>query len=505
MVGLMAPGPIRFHMFKLGTALLAFVLLSACGTLPQRPADISVSHRLPEQRAAVAGINLTGQRFDTGVKLLDDPTEALAARLALADEARSTIDVQYYIWADDAAGRTIFNRVVAAADRGVRVRLLIDDIHFVGEDQSVLAYHAHPNIDIRAFNPFRVRQRFAPLRQFLDLVTSAARINHRMHNKAFVVDNTLAVVGGRNLSDAYYGLDTDHGYRDIDVLLAGRAVDDVSKSFDDYWNSPWALPIDSLTKPSRRSQTVPLASPTELDETALGVNDYLPEVLGKLIWARVEFISDAPTKADGEPAASLIAPRLQQIAEDAQREVLIENAYFIPAREELTLPSDMPQVDFKILTNSLASNDSGISHAGYKRYRKRLLKAGAQLFELRPDAAIRDQFTLSPQPVTQVHLHSKVAIFDDAIAFVGSFNLDPRSRNINTEMGVVVYDREFARRLAQVVREGMSTANSWQLKLDQRSRLRWFDGTASKGEPKAGLGKRMTAAILSWLPVESLL
>lgn len=499
--------------------LIAFLLLgfvAACSTLPVRPPDTLQSYHLPSQDLHSFGITSSIDPTESGVLLLANPRKALSSRLALADAAKHSLDVQYYIWDEDAAGAAIIGSLLRAADRGVRVRMLVDDLTLVGSDQRVLSLHNHPKIDVRAFNPFRFRKRYGPIRRTLDIVTSLSRINHRMHNKVFAADNTLAIMGGRNLADAYFGVDDNYGYYDIDVLVAGPVVADISKSFDAYWNSDWAVPIDALSKPDRSMLTTKELS-RSLDSLSKGLLSKLGSQSAeaiiaadaeKMIWCKVELIADPPVKMAGDKNfVSPFVTRLAELMAQTRRELLVENAYFIPGKDgvERILELTSRDVAVSILTNSLVSNDSGASHAGYKKYRKGVVSAGAKLFELRPDAKLRETFELADTEVNAVVLHSKAAVFDGEIGFVGSFNIDARSRNINSETGVIVHDAGFATELAEMLRADMNPENSWRVALDARGKLEWRSAHEVRREPVASFGKRLTAWLLGLLPVEQLL
>ncbi len=450
---------------------------------------------------------------ETGVLLLAEELAALQARLSLAANARSTIDVQYYIWSGDAVGIAVIKELLSAAQRGVHIRLLVDDIHFIGYDRRVLGLDAYDNVEIRSFNPFRYRFKDAPLRSVAEIISGAASLNHRMHNKVFSVDGEAAILGGRNLSNEYFGADAQFNFRDMDILATGAAVKQVCASFDEYWHSHWAVPLKDLHK--RRIQPLQVDALLEgLDEAQLDIlaridvlprKDFMLERSADLAWCRVEVLADAPQKMHGhEGFVSPVRQRLFELNSLAEQEVLIENGYFIPRDEGLArlLQQRQRGVRIKVLTNSLASNDTGLSHAGYKRYRQRLLRAGVELFETRIDAALGADFELNDLLVTDVGLHSKAAAIDQRIGFVGSYNLDPRSAFINTEIGLVVHDAGFAAQLAGVIEEGMRAENAWRLGLQADGMLYWQHVERVTKEPAAPWRKRWLTSLLSYLPVE---
>jgi putative cardiolipin synthase len=492
--------------------VLACLALAGCNALPQRPNDIQASYKATPTYNETLQARLNGQNpADSGVLLLVDARQALAARLAMIDTATVSIDVQYYIWAADAVGSLIIHRLIDAAKRGVRVRMLVDDTSVFGKDEPLMSLHAHPNIEIRAFNPFRFRMQGRPVRRVLDVVSGAKRLNRRMHNKVLAIDNAAAIVGGRNLADEYFGANPERSFRDIEVFTVGPVVDGVSKSFDDYWNSQWAYPLDTLSKVRRRGVTIDdvierlkqnsadLASQLRLTD----LRTFLDEHQENLRWCEVEVLVDPSTKLAAETRqASPVIQRLVELAQQSEHEILIENAYFIPGTLGVDALSRLPQrnVTVKVLTNSLASNDAGVSHAGYKNYRKALLAADIDLYELRADAALRSDFEFSA--VQLAGLHSKATTFDRRIAFIGSFNLDPRSTFINTEIGLLIHDRGFTEELAQSMESSMQAENAWRLQLNNQGKLRWHSGKVERREPPASLSKRFTAWLLALLPLE---
>jgi putative cardiolipin synthase len=450
-------------------------------------------------------------RAHSGVRLLADDEEALLARLALAANAAESIDVQYYIWTGDAVGIAVIKQLLLAALRGVRVRLLVDDIHFIGYDRRVLGLDVYDNVEIRAFNPLRHRFRESPFRSMAEIISGVSRLNHRMHNKVFAVDGSAAIIGGRNLSNEYFSLHSKFNFRDIDVLINGPAAAEIVQSFDEYWHSEWAIPLKVLHK--RRIKPLVLKGLQEglsdqdrvLFEriNALPTKGYFKQQESKSYRCDVEVLVDAPRKIKGR--AGFVSPlrrRLFELNDAANEEILIENGYFIPGEEGLGRLREQTArgVQVKVLTNSLASNDTGLSHAGYRRYRERLLRAGVELYELRVDAALPQN--AEAQNGLEVGLHSKAATMDRTFAFVGSYNLDQRSATINTEIGVVVHDKQFAQELTEFILNGMARNNSWWLRLAADDTLQWQHDSHVGGEPPAPWRKRMLVGLLSVLPIE---
>ena len=433
---------------------------------------------------------------DSGVLLLEEELSALTTRLAMAASARSSIDVQYYIWTGDAVGIAVIKQLLNAAMRGVRIRLLVDDIHFIGYDRRVLGLDAYDNVEIRSFNPFRYRFSQSPLRSMAEIFSGAARLNHRMHNKVFAVDRQAAVLGGRNLSNEYFGAGAALNFRDIDVLTVGPTVTSVMASFDEFWDSPWAIPLKELHKIRIKPVEMPQLEEGLADEErallaqieSLLTPDYLQTQQELMTWCPVEVLADSPIKAAGEKDfASPVRERLFLEAYNAKHELLIENGYFIPRDEGMRRLTETVQrgVHVQVLTNSLASNDTGISHAGYKRYRTGLMQAGVALYELRADADLAKDFELARRPDTSVSLHSKAAVIDRHVTFVGSYNLDPRSAFINTEIGLLIYDQAFAEQCAAFIKDGMQPNNCWRVSLTSNKTLRWQHEITLDHEPPA--------------------
>jgi cardiolipin synthase C len=451
---------------------------------------------------------------DSRVLLLAEERQALLVRLALAARAQQRIDVQYYIWAGDGVGIAVIKQLLLAAQRGVHVRLLVDDIHFIGYDRRVLALNAYDNVEIRAFNPFRYRFRYQPIRSIAEVLSGASRLNHRMHNKVFAVDGNAAIVGGRNLSNEYFGAHPEFNFRDIDLLVEGSAVEDISSSFDEFWNSRWSIPLQELHKHRIKPLVMSdlLADLSTWDKRIFELADELPiddefdQLVQSMSACVVEVLADTPSKL--EPSGDYVSPvrqKLFALSAQARSQILVENGYFVPSGDGVERLAQQVErgVEVEVVTNSLASNDTGLSHAGYRRYRHALLGCGVKLFELRVDALLGQAFELSEATQTATGLHSKVAALDREIAFVGSYNLDPRSAFINTEIGVVVYSRHVAAQLADEIQLMASPQNSWGLGLTAEGSLFWEHVSQHRvREPKAKWTKSLIALVFSWLPVE---
>jgi cardiolipin synthase C len=501
------------------------LLLAACaGRIePPGPPHRIESHALPDPQKTPLG-----QIFETaankhpglsGFDLITSGRTAFEARYAFARLATRTIDAQYYLWAGDAIGRRMLQALLEAADRGVRVRLLLDDLNLVGADLNLAVLNAHPNFEVRLFNPFDTR-----ILPDFDFLFDFSRLNHRMHDKAFIVDNTVAVVGGRNIADAYFSVNSSSNFRDIDVFAAGPVVRDISREFDTFWNSPWAVSIGALRQSNPNSAELQAAErklrvetdgaknfpfKTELGEPYL--EHLVDTVPGRLVWGRASVLYDEPNK----PATSTprVADELRRkLAGTIHHRLLLEIAYFIPSEQGVHRLCDLVSrgVRVRVLTNSLASTDEIAAYAGYARVRDPLLRCGVELHELRPDAAFvrRDWTWLHSR--SDAELHTKAAVFDDDRVMIGSFNLDPRSRRLNTEIAILITSAPLAAKVARFIDGGMSLSNSFQLELagdddvvwvaeDDHHRLKFYHA------PVTSWWRRLKADFLSLLPIEDLL
>ena len=383
----------------------------------------------------------------SGFSLLDHGREAFIVRLALADLAERSLDMQYYVWDGDTTGRIVLDRVMKAADRGVKVRLLIDDPYYKANDPVIAALDAHANVEIRLFNPFTNRRWSR-----LDFIHDFRRVNRRMHNKLMVTDNAAAIVGGRNIGDIYYGVNTIANYRDLDVLAVGPVVHDLSRVFDRYWNSRSTVPIAAIVKRPYgaadlaailrrlRDEIAAADYPYPIDQDLDNLAARGAEFRNGLVWAHGQIIADDPEAVargeDSDQVATFIRERVARLS----KELLIESPYFVlPAQAQATVKVlHERKVRVRALTNSLASNDMLAAHSGYAKTRRPLLENGMELYELRPDT---DEFRSGWSPLSgrsPAALHTKAMAFDREAVLIGSFNLDPRSAVINTEASLYI-------------------------------------------------------------------
>ena len=431
--------------------------------------------------------------------------------------AERSLDLQYYVWDGDTTGRIIVDRVMKAADRGVRVRLLIDDPYHKASDPVIASLDAHPNVEIRLFNPLANRRWST-----LDFLVDFGRVNRRMHNKLMVADNAAAIVGGRNIGDIYYGVNTTANYRDLDVLAVGPVVPDLSAVFDQYWNSRSTVPIAAIVDRAYGAADLdaiqvrlregiaavdyPYPIDQDLDELAAGG----AELRDNLVWARGRIIADDPeTVARGRESDDVVEFIRGRVAH-LKRELLAKSPYFVlPAGAQATVKAlHERNVRVRVLTNSLASNDMLPAHSGYAKTRRRLLENGMELYELRPDTdAFRPGWSLLSGR-SPAALHTKAMVFDREAVFIGSFNLDPRSAVINTEAGLYIESPELAERLTSYMATGVVPANSYRLMLDPNGQIVWEtvrDGqrVQYRDEPETGFRRRFVANLWKLLPIDS--
>ncbi|WP_432695938.1 phospholipase D family protein [Marinobacterium sp. YM272] len=454
----------------------------------------------------------------SGFTLVREGQAAFTARLALVDLARQTLDLQYYIWSSDATGKILAERLVRAADRGVRVRVLIDDNNDAGRDLILAALDAHPNIEIRLFNPFENRGF-----HLWDFATDFKRANHRMHNKILVMDNTLGIVGGRNVGDHYFNVDEESNFRDLDVFAAGPIVPEVSRTFDSFWNGSWAVPVNELVEEasgadelkqqvaSLRANIATIDYPYPLEANIEALKSELDSILDSLSWARGMVVHDNPERLLEKPDGSNIISRLNNKLSNLDSALFIESAYFVPTDIGVARLKELSDkgVKVRILTNSLSTNDVLAAHAGYAKYRKDLLEAGVELHELKTesDESMSDPalFTLGE---SKAALHTKAFAFDSSSVFIGSFNLDPRSALINTELGLYIESEEVNRQLKEFMELGLSPASSYLLALDEDEDLVWLtyeDGEAHSfdRDPNTSFWERFLSGFIGLFPVES--
>jgi putative cardiolipin synthase len=449
----------------------------------------------------------------SGIRLLSSGPGALDSLIALADRAQRTLDIQYYLIDQDDSARLFLHHVRLAADRGVRVRLLVDDLHTAGEDRRFLHLGEHSNIEVRVFNPFP-GGRVAMWTRFLASAADMRRINHRMHNKLFVADNALAITGGRNIGDQYFTRDKRSNFIDLDVVAAGTIVPQLSTSFDTFWNSTYSYPIASVASAAEpQSESKPLE---DIDTSA--DSNWLANELdaGKLQvnWVPATVLADQPVKIESETSPAeeeTIANNIAALMRSAKTEVIVISPYFVPGKDGVALMQELVArgVHIRVLTNSLASTDSPLAHTGYARYRVALLKLGVELSEVRPQLGQKRQ-RFHPFRSANASLHAKSLVIDQRTVFIGSLNMDARSAHINSEMGIVIRSPEIARQVTSLL-DDISADGSFRVQLeDHTDKIEWISGEpdATKiwhSEPETTRWQRLSLHLLEPFSPEQLL
>jgi putative cardiolipin synthase len=502
----------------INTLLLSLLLLIAgCASLPtDYPRTESLAIRDYQttsmgQHFAAAEAEHPGE---SGFAIVRYGHNAFNLRIAMADLAEKTLDLQVYIWASDETGRILMERLVRTADRGVRVRLLIDDMGISASDEGIATLDAHPNIEIRIFNPFANRNA-----KMLGFVTDPSRVNHRMHNKIMIMDNSFAIVGGRNVGDHYFAVNPETNFRDLDIVAVGPVVRDVSAVFDHFWNGDWAIPIaalvdDPYTEADLQAGIVQLREkiatgdyPYSVDEDLATLRATLAGMKKVITWAPGKVVWDDPASIAKTGETSSILEALRHKLDTVEDALIIESAYFVIGDTGVAHIKDLVDkgVRVRILTNSLVSNDVLAAHAGHAKYRKQLLEVGAEVYELRADSGvIQKNWTGN----SGAGLHTKAMALDGKTLFIGSFNLDPRSAKINTEAVLYVESPELAAQLLAYMDEGVLPENSYRLMLDEDDDLVWItedDGVEVRydKDPLSTFGQRFMSGFIGILPVES--
>ncbi len=486
-----------------------------------------MSATAPEVPASAAGpleVSLAAQARahaeQSGLIALHDARESLAARVLLADAATRTLDVQYYIWRNDLSGTLLFEAIRRAADRGVRVRLLLDDNNTGGMDGVLAALDSHPRIEIRLFNPFRQRRW-----RWLGYLTDFSRLNRRMHNKSFTADALATIVGGRNIGDEYFDAGKQALFVDLDVLGIGPVADAVEQDFERYWNSASAIPAARVLAAAGTDALAHFAVAANARVQGPKAMAYLDSIRRStlvqdlqarrqaLVWAPARLVSDDPKKGLAHAKESdLLAARLARILGEVERELRIISPYLVPTRRGAAgiCARARAGVDVSVLTNSLEATDVLAVHAGYAKRRHELLRAGVKIYELRRQSPARKRWWRAQglHGSSASSLHAKTFSVDRKRLFIGSFNFDQRSVHLNTEMGIVIDSFEMAAASADAFEQGVAE-NAYAVRLHGH-RLEWIernDGveTVHRREPGSTFWQRAFVTVLSWLPIDWLL
>jgi putative cardiolipin synthase len=527
--------------FRSSIALLATAVLFGCAGLPPganfpKQASVTLAHpeetRLGQQFASAAHEHGEYSAF----RIISAGTDGFQVRMQMIEAAERSLDLQYYIFRGDETGRMLTDRLIRAANRGVRVRLLVDDGDTVAGDEQILRLLAYPSVEVRIFNPSSYRGHKRLLRR-LEFAFNKRRLDYRMHNKLLVVDGAVALVGGRNIGNQYFQVDPESQFADDDVFTAGPIVGQLSGAFDEFWNSDLAIPVQALARAGRRDTGViartdhvtPLAGAQpvasgEIEYASLkSGGPYAGIISGSLplVWAHAQLVYDSPNKKKvtaGDLPGRQIAPVVIDSAREVKSELLMVTPYFIPAPDELQLLKDLRQrqVRVRVLTNSLESTTEIAAQSGYDHYRVPLLKEGVELYEIR---ALLGNVRGSGQTAKvsrygNYALHAKMYIFDRQKLFIGSLNYDQRSKRINTEIGVIIDSAELAQQMALRFDAMVKPANCYAVALSpagapgRSPHLVWR--TEKDGhdieytrEPARSRWQRTEVALLSLLPLDS--
>lgn len=458
----------------------------------------------------------------SGFYLIHDGLSAFVARAVLIDEATVSLDLMYYIYSDDTSGRILTGLLLQAADRGVRVRLLVDDLGTRVTNPWVAALDNHPHMQIRVFNPVEGR---SGIRRGIEQAMNFGRINHRMHNKLLISDGLAVITGGRNIADGYFSK-AETEFLDVDVTAIGNVVQDAETIFDEYWNSEVAVPVTELVIANEGTYSLAdlrervrgyLAGQKKSEfSRALEKSDLAEQLTGGYVpfaWGKATLFADPPRKAIDRasvPISEYPGYKLEKILRQSKQRLRITNAYLIPGVPGVDLFSTLQNADVQvdILTNALATNDVAVVHGAYSRYRKPLLESGVRIWELRPLAEQRQRMHWF-NGKSRATLHAKTFVVDHERGFVGSVNLDSRSIIQNTEIGMLIENAEINRQLDALFETWTAPDAAWRLEVDDSGKITWH-GESAEGqplvehkEPETTFWQRSLAWLLSWLPIES--
>ncbi len=459
---------------------------------------------------------LSGRNGQSGVYILDKGEESLLARAWLADHAKKSMDVQYFIWSTDNVGTLAAEALLRAAQRGVSARVLVDDLLIDADDESLIALAAHPLIQIKIYNP-KHKVGTSKTRRVLNIFSDFRSINQRMHDKTFMVDGLLAITGGRNMADEYYDFNHHYNFRDRDILLIGSVVTHMTDSFNRFWESPLSVPVETLLKDQLSKLNSERISQIykELHHYAENPENFAPEVqkaladlpgqfptlVNNMVWDKVQFISDLPGKNSGNQGLGGGGQTTRMLADalgKAQKSVVIQTPYLVMPKGGLKLFRSLIQrgVTVKVSTNSLLSTDNLQAFSGFSKQREELLEAGIDIYEFKPNPVIArkliQRYGKLEKTAPIFAIHAKTMVIDGATLFVGTFNLDPRSANLNTEAGVVIHNPQLATQVEKEIQQDMLKQNSW-------------DSRRENPNQHAPLMKRLKLFFWKILPLDPLL
>ncbi|HBE93087.1 MAG TPA: hypothetical protein DDW55_11390 [Gammaproteobacteria bacterium] len=519
---------------RLVPVIFFLCIASGCSTVASHTTDKTASTAFNKPETTYLGKTAAeiaaSHGGESGFLLMDRGRDALAWRAILADSAQKSIDAQYFLWKDDEAGKVMMQRLLSAADRGVRVRVMIDDSMTESDPEYLAMFGAHPNIELRLYKPFGPKHKYLPGR-WLKYAVDMKVLNHRMHNKLYIVDGSVAIVGGRNIGNEYFEYPGPFVNRSRDLLALGPVLNTTGKAFDLYWNSDWTVPIEQVVTPLPGKEQIramreslnkiaasPSSYPRGFHDEPKNIDAEMAELEKKLLWGKARLLVDAVPELNGKPQTHAELDRtgvtLRRLSDGMRKEIYIQSAYLIMSESGIKAITTAKNkgVKVKLATNSMATNNHLSAFVGYRKQRKKLLKAGAELYEMRPDAkSERALFTEAElkKYKTFFGLHAKTAVFDRKYAFVGSYNLDPRSANLNTEMGLLVESEPLAKAVAESIENDIAAGNSWQVILKDDGSVEWI--TVENGEvtselekePMTSKGRRAEADLLTIVPDDS--
>ena len=508
------------------------ITVTGCSTLPKHKIESipETALQVDTAQTTLAQIiqPLQEQHPDlTGYLVLFEPLEALATRLSLIDKAEKRLDLQYYIWDNDKVGSLALHALIRAADRGVKIRLLIDDNNAKSTEGIFLALAQHPNIEVKLFNPYRFRKYRA-----LDMILDLKRINRRMHNKSFIADHQVALIGGRNMTNQYYNVSDNYQFSDVDVMLVGTAVKDISHSFDEYWSHEYAYKVQEVVNQSAHHlsyeslkrqldehyERVTVQNYLDLTSNSQAIDSLMSRDI-QLDWVKAEVVKDSPDKIKSKAKKKEhLNFQLIQHLEQPEKNVDLISAYFVPEKKGAKMLTDLAKdgVKVRVLTNSFKANDVAVVHAFYGKYRQNLLEHGVQLYEFLPALNKNDldkntedlakKAKVSIKGLSRSSLHAKLMALDEKQVFIGSFNFDPRSAYLNTEIGVLLNSPPLAKAVHTTMDENLSKY-AYKLVLDANKKITWQRQTPQgpviyTKEPRMKWWQRAGIKMLSWLPIE---
>ena len=515
--------PVPFSAGFLSRLLLVgmFALFVGCAHIPKNPhKPVSYSHAPATEGLLVEAGKSVMKKADEGESafmLIRNNEDALRWRLALIDSAQQSIDLQVFIWSNDESGRLMLDRIMKAAERGVQVRLLVDDMPKDWSDEGTALVARLPNIQLRRFNPGRVRK--GAISRMFQMGTQFKALNRRMHNKQMVVDGQWGMIGGRNLGNPYFGLAKKYNNRDLDLLITGSILPKMAADFDEYWNADAAYPGEAMSdklsdKKIKKMQAQyddelledrKLFAQTRIPPEPIDWSSAFSKLPDQMVMGAAQLLQDSP-EVKGDRGVRLV-DQIDQVAIEAKYQTCVITPYMIPSKELL---ADMARNieegrRIRLLVPAMESNNHTMAHSHYKKYRKRILDAGAELYEFRaqPSAELRAVSDTSPIEADFISLHTKAFALDDRWVLIGSLNVDPRSIQINTEHMLLIDSPELAIQLLGDFERMVAPGNSWAVTRNEKGKLRWISGDeVRKHQPARGFGQRVSDFFWRMVPIE---